>query len=249
MFKRHATTKYKEMRARVLDMLHDHGHRPLGHILWIYQYDGFLCDMWPHLINISFVSAHVHWLLVHIFENCVVLSDSWMWAVAEAVARCSSACNICAPHWTLPEVQIWTYTAHVASPGWRRGRISPLVSAGSIPSAAQIPLASFAAQPWCWFLSILASTLIPSSFSAKLLSAPACAELIPPLGQEFALSFITLIEFQAIHPGPCFHPASPAEGWPELPAHPGLSQWWITGEADGRALYPCSQVICKLMQQ
>lgn len=62
----------------------------------------------------------------------------------------------------------------------------------------------------CCLATVLArvqpgTTLTPSSFSAKLLSAPACAELIAPLEQEFALSFITFIEFQAT-PGPFFHP-------------------------------------------
>lgn len=127
-----------------------------------------------------------------------------MWAVAEAVARCSNPCNICALHWTLSGV-LEPRSGGVASPVLRRGRISPAVSAGSIPSAALAPLASFAARPPRWLVSSLASTLTPSSFSAKLLSAPACAELIGPLGQEFAFSFITFIEFQAI-PGPFFHP-------------------------------------------
>lgn len=176
------------------------------------------------------------------------LSDSWTWAVAEAVARCSSPWTIFVPFTGLSLVcwrsQIWTRAPGVASPVLRRGRISPPGGAGSIPSAGQAPLASFAAWPRRWLMSNLASTLTPSSFSAKLLSAPACAELILPLGQEFALSFIAFIEFQTILPGPFFHAVEVSlKGGQSCQHIHSSAQWWIMGEADGSALYPSSQVI------
>lgn len=159
----------------VLEMLCDHGHRPLDHILWI------LSVWWVSLWHVA--SSNKHFLCfcscplalaAHFWELCGLVhliaereQGQKLWPDAPVPAIFVSFTGL----WCVG-AQIWTGAAGAASPVLRRGRISSPLSAGSIPSAA-CPTG----------LAWLMSSLIPSSLSAQLPSVPACAGLIPPLGQ------------------------------------------------------------------
>lgn len=158
--------------------------------------------MWPHLINISFVSAHVHWLLLHIFEDCVVLS-LWQLNVGNGKSHgqmfqplqylCPSLDSLwCAG------AQIWTHAAGVASPVLRRGRISPAVSAGSIPSAAQALLASFAAWPLCWLVFSLAPPWPPAPSLPSCFQPQPVLSLLHPWSRSLHFPLLPLLNFRPL---------------------------------------------------